>query len=164
MLLLAFIFQEKSHTLLNYLLVFFAWNMAVVIHELGHVVFSWKNKLKVMGFTAMFFSIVKKQSRTKIIENKDWKKVGGVVHFLPGDSTKSLPTRWKWAVLGGPIFSFSLGILFLLISWIYPSFFINILGYMNIAIGIITVIPFVNRTLLYFSCFIEMILLQKNTL
>jgi hypothetical protein len=36
MLLLAFVFQEKSHTLLNYLLVFFAWNMAVVIHELGH--------------------------------------------------------------------------------------------------------------------------------
>ncbi|KMJ56402.1 hypothetical protein AB685_22120 [Bacillus sp. LL01] len=144
MLLLAFIFQEKSDTLLNYLLVFFAWNMAVVIHELGHVFFGWKNKLNVMEFTAMFFRIFKSNGRTNIIENKDWKKVGGVVHLLPGNSTKNLIARWKWAVMGGPIFSFLWGVFFLLLSWAYPSFFINILGYMSIAIGVITIIPFAN--------------------
>lgn len=142
MVLLSFIFPEKSHTILNYLLVFFAWNMAVILHELGHVFLGKKNNLTVIEMTAMFIRIVKSKDRTIISENKDWTKVGGVVHFLPGDSTNNLTTRWKWSVLGGPIFSFSFGILFLLLSWMYPLFFINILGYMNIAIGVITVIPF----------------------
>lgn len=135
------VFTEKNDTIINYMFVFIAWNVAIVIHEMGHVIFGLKSSLKFVEFSAMFLSIIKVEDRIVIKENKDWRKMGGIVTFVPGFTTINLIDRWKLFIAGGPIFSLIFGVSFLLISWVYSLFFINILGYMSIAIGIITLIP-----------------------
>ncbi|MBM7580800.1 hypothetical protein [Jeotgalibacillus terrae] len=89
----------------------------------------------------MFFSIKNVNGRIILRENKEWAKVGGIVIYLPNIDTKETTKKWKSFVLGGPIFSVLFGFLSLILSWSYSSFFLNIFGYMSIAIGIITLLP-----------------------
>ena len=142
MLLFAFALPVYEEKFIHILLLFIAWHTAIVIHELGHLIFGSIHHLKFVEFTVGFITFTKNDGRIQLKVNKDWKKTGGIVLFLPSSIDKRQTLHhWKWFVFGGPFTGFVFGILSLIISWIYPSFFLNVLGYMSMAIAVLTALP-----------------------
>jgi hypothetical protein len=144
-LMLILIVVSSNETLYNYFLVFIIWNLTIIIHECGHITLGLLNGFKFKEFTAIFFSVSRMEDKIIVRENKDWKKVGGVALMLPeAIKVEELARKWKWYAIGGPLGNLLIGIISLLIDQFSPSFFMNIFGLMNLAIGLITVLPVPN--------------------
>lgn len=142
MVLLAYLRSDLETKFFHILLVFLAYHAAIIIHEMGHVIFGLMNRLKFVEFTVAFITIDYSTGSLRVKENTDWKKIGGGVIFLPDAADKNeLIQKWKWLSIGGPIFSLVFGIIGLLLSWMYPSFFMNIFGYMSLAVAMVTILP-----------------------
>lgn len=143
---LSVLIPEKAEKFLHILLVFYAWTLSVFIHELGHVLFGITNKMKLVEFTVAIFTCSYTNGKYRLGENKEWSKLGGIVRFLPFRGTINESShKWKMVSIGGPLFSLFFGSVFLIISWVYPMFFITIFGYMNLGIFLFTIIPLPNK-------------------
>lgn len=140
----------KNLTLFNlfYLILILSLSFYIVIfiHELGHLTFGKIKKFKFSNFRIGPFSFDKNNDKIKfsLIEPKGY---GGLTVMYP--SKESNLNEFLFYLLGGIIFNFISGIMFLLISYLNDfSFKLNAvfisLGVFSLLLGLQNLIPFKN--------------------
>jgi len=124
-----------------FLLVVASYWISAVVHELGHAVVGlvngWIFDMLVVGP----IGVRRKEGKLSIYFEKNIVLWGGVVGVFPTkndvDNTKIL-SRF---LLGGPVASILMGIVFLMICFIHFNYFLLLLGLMPISMGIVCLLP-----------------------
>lgn len=116
--------------------------IAGLIHELGHVVVGlvngWKFYLLVIGPLGIKAD---EDDKVKFYFEKNVSLWGGVGATIPKAINKDNIKIWSKVLLGGPLASIIMGIIFLPIGIIMDNLFLTLLGAMPLGMGIISVLP-----------------------
>lgn len=123
-----------------------------VIHELGHIIVGlingWKFYLLVIGP----FGIKSDEGgNIRIYFEKRIAMWGGVGGTLPKEANEKNIKIWSKVLLGGPVASILMGIIFLPVGIITQSIVFLLLGMMPLAMGIICILPLPLKTGILYS-------------
>lgn len=143
--LLAVSFPDQREPYLNMLIVFFESSCCTSHTRMG--TFDSRHWLSsdLMEYTAGIITIDKLDHQLKLRINKEWRKVGGLVMFMPNQSDLQKTARqWKWLVAGEALLSLLAGTITLIIGLqveSYTGFLLVMLGFLNCTIFAITIVP-----------------------
>jgi hypothetical protein len=109
---------------------------------MGHVLFGITNGLKFLFTSVGPITILKKDKRIKLKENKSWYYFQGVTALMP-KVTDQLRLRRSWILYaaGGPVFNIIHSILCLIIYFVFSIEFFKMLAVVHAAIFAVTIIP-----------------------
>lgn len=118
--------------------------ITIFIHEFGHFLVGVAKGLKPIEMNVGPLRLVLKKRSLQVLPNNNWQLVGGTVRFSVSNSDfKSMARKWSWMALGGPAASLLTALLILLLFSSSPVW-MDILLFMNLGIGIATLIPSTN--------------------
>ncbi|MCM3764046.1 hypothetical protein [Neobacillus niacini] len=142
--LLAGLFYQPTHetTALLTTLLTTGW-LAIVLHELGHVLFGKLSRFNFGFFIVGPLRIENTVSGVKWKENLSWPFFGGVAMMLPPQQIKPEVLKKNWALFtaGGPTLSLvTAGASFLSHRWTSLDFFM-LAAIMNASLFLATIIP-----------------------
>lgn len=115
------------------------------VHELGHILTGLKEGFK-FNLLVVGPLGIKRDENDKIVfyMEKDVSLWGGIGQTIPTDSNKNNYKKFSHVLLGGPIASLILGIVFLPIGINTKHIFIILLGSISLSMGIACLIPMRN--------------------
>lgn len=121
--------------------------ISAIVHELGHIVVGliegWKFYLLVIGPLGIRMD---ENNNIKFYLEKRPTLWGGVGCTLPKEADDNNIKIWSKVLLGGPLTSIIMGIIFLPLGIITKSIVLMLLGAMPLAMGIICILPFPLKT------------------
>lgn len=133
--------------------IFLGLVLALVIHELGHLLTGLAYGFKFYYFTIFFLGIRREEDDSiKVYLNKDLNTFGGMAATLPTSYDQDTAKKFSHIILAGPLASLA-SILFSAIAFLYTSGDIRILlvmiGIMSLVIFLSVTIP--SRTGLFYT-------------
>lgn len=118
-----------------------------IVHELGHIIVGlingWKFYLLVIGPLGIK---VDEQGRVKFYLEKRIAMWGGVGCTLPKQTKENSIKVWEKVLIGGPLASIVMGIIFLPLGIITAKIVFLLLGAMPLAMGIVCILPLPLKT------------------
>jgi hypothetical protein len=116
-----------------------------MVHEIGHVLIGLKEGFDFALFVVGPFGL-KKNEAGKIVFyiEKDPSLWGGVAATVPKDKNENNYKKFGRVLLAGPIASFLFGALCLPFGIMTDNMFLSLLGYMPLAMGLVTILPLRN--------------------
>lgn len=137
------------------------WFIAVMTHEVGHVLFGLIAKLKFQFLVVGPITVRSVNNKLKISENKSWLYFGGIVLFSPYSfEDQSLSKKWAIMTIGGPLISlFNFLLFFSLYKMIGSNYLLNFYV-LHFLILIATIIPI--KTKSYMTDGAMFLILLKN--
>lgn len=120
------------------------FGITIIIHELGHLLAGLLQGFKFMLFVIGPIGICRnKNNRLELYLEKNLGLWGGACAVVPVVNDETTVKKFSTALLGGPIFSISIG--FLLMSNLFrQNLFLNAIGMMSLIIGMFCLIPMKN--------------------
>lgn len=116
----------------------------IFIHEFGHFLVGVAKGLKPIEMNVGPLRLLFKKRSLQVLPNNNWRFFGGTMHFSVSNSDyKDMARKWSWMSLGGPAASLLTALLILLLFRSSPLW-IDTLLFMNLGIGIATLIPSTN--------------------
>lgn len=123
-----------------------------IIHELGHIIVGlangWKFYLLVIGPLGIK---VDENGKIRLYFEKRIAMWGGVGGAVPKDTKKDNIKIWSNVLLGGPLASIVMGIIFLPLGIITKNIVLILLGAMPLGMGIMCVLPLPLKTGIMYS-------------
>ena len=112
--------------------------VAILLHELGHVVFG-----KFVGYQFHYVTFGPFTIEPRgILWNERWAAFGGLTRSTPKTTdVKILAKKHRWYVLGGPVFSYLGMFLAYICAFLFDNDSLNILALLNLALLIVTALP-----------------------
>lgn len=118
-----------------------------IVHELGHIIVGlingWKFSLFILGPIGLK---VDENDRIKVYFEKRVSLWGGVGGTLPKEMKENNIKIWSKVLLGGPLASIIMGIIFLPLGIITENIVFLLLGAMPLAMGIVSILPLPLKT------------------
>lgn len=115
--------------------------ISAVIHELGHVVVGLVHGWKLFLFVVGPIGIKRKNGKLKLYIEKDIAMWGGAGGTFPVKESEHNISVWSKILLGGPVASITMGIIFLVLYFLLSHYFLLMLGLMLISMGIVCLLP-----------------------
>ena len=146
------IIDEKIPMLIQCIIAFLFYAIvhytSIILHEVGHLIFGLKSKLKFMSFNIRGFSIVKKNKKLVIEKSELTKDIGGYCNMQFLDSVKYTNKDVILYFYGGIIINIVLALLFLFIFLLCDNEYIKLLSLLyviyNFYLAIYNSIPYSN--------------------
>jgi len=128
--------------------------LAIAFHELGHLISGLIQGFKTELYVVAFFGIKRIDNKVKVIFNTNLQYFGGVAATSPKTLLREneLIKKYKLIFISGPISSFILGVVSLVIVLNFDLVFnpfLGLLGIMSLGIFLVTTIP--DRTGIFFT-------------
>lgn len=121
---------------------------SIILHEVGHLIFGLKSKLKFISFNIRGFSIVKKNKKLCVEKRSLTKDIGGYCNMQFLDSVKYSNKDVVLYFYGGIIINIVLALLFLFVFLLCANEYIKLLSLLyviyNFYLGIYNSIPYSN--------------------
>jgi len=115
--------------------------ISAVVHELGHIIVGlangWKMSLLVVGP----MGIKREEDKLSLYFEKNIILWGGIGGVFPTKNDVNNVKVWSKVLLGGPIASILMGIVFCIIWFFHSNFFLLLLGLMPLSMGIGCLLP-----------------------
>jgi hypothetical protein len=123
-----------------------------IVHELGHIIVGlangWKFSLLVIGPLGIKAD---EKGKINIYLEKQFVLWGGVGCTIPKNANTDNIKIWSHVLLGGPLASIVMGIIFLPIGIITQNIVLLLLGAMSLGMGIICILPLPLKTGITYS-------------
>ncbi len=136
------------HGIIAFLLYAIVQYTSIILHEVGHLIFGLKSKLKFLSFNIRGFSIVKKNKKLVIEKKALTKDIGGYCNMQFLDSVKYSNKDVVLYFYGGIIINIVLALLFLFIFLLCANEYIKLLSLLyaiyNFYLAIYNSIPYSN--------------------
>ena len=138
-------FIQVIIALLFYVIVYYS---SIILHEVGHLIFGLKSKLKFISFNIKGFSIIKKNKKLVIEKRKITKDIGGYCNMEFIDSIKYSKKDVILYFYGGIIINIIIAIIFFIILLLSSNQYIKLISILyilyNAYLSILNSIPYTN--------------------
>lgn len=118
--------------------------LAILFHELGHLIAGLIQGFKLQLFVVAFLGIKRENNEVKFYFNKELQFFGGIAATSPQKVTKNLKKQFAYILISGPLSSLIFGVLFLLLFSITDSLFnasLGVTGIISLGLFLATTLP-----------------------
>ncbi|MCL2082719.1 MAG: hypothetical protein FWH04_05755 [Oscillospiraceae bacterium] len=115
--------------------------ISAIVHELGHIVVGLANGWKLFILVVGFVGLKRKDEKLALYFEKNPVMWGGAGGIFPIKEDENNIKIWSKVLLGGPIASITMGIIFVTISALHSHIVWLLLGAMLIGMGIACLLP-----------------------
>lgn len=126
-----------------------AFLLAILVHELGHVVFGLAQRMRFMLLVVGPLKLERdgEDDHVHLRLNRNLEMAGGLAACVPQDARDMVP-RLKWFVAGGPIASLVLALTCMTLAWTLPTAWYSaplaFTGLISATLGLCTILPLPN--------------------
>src|SRR6056297_1656258 len=139
--------EGKMEIIVYILISVLCYVVSGIVHELGHIIIGlmngWKFSLVILGPLGLK---VDENGHIKVYFEKRISLWGGVGGTLPKEMKEDNIKIWSKILLGGPLASIIMGVIFLPLGIIKENIIFLLLGAMPLAMGIVSILPLPLKT------------------